>query len=443
MKILTADYLMMKSSELITGGAVCIDGDKIIDVGEKNSIIKSFPRATVENFSNSLIMPGFVNAHSHLELTLFRSLLDSSDADFKSWLINLVRYRRLLSEEELELSAIAGAIEGIKSGITCFADIGSFAGASLKALKLVGLRGIVFQETKFSPDSKNADTDFVELRERFLKLKNQESEIVRVGLSPHAPYTVSRKLFEKIADYAISNAISVAIHVAESKEENNLMIYGKGFDSFYKELKFEPPFKSSIEYLNEVGILHAKPLLIHCVHVSDHDIELISQRGCTIAHCPKSNSKFGHGRAPLEKFLRAGVTIGLGTDSVASNNLLDMLEEARFACFLVRPHEFIEAKKFIELLTIDGARALGFSEVGTIEKNRHADLIVIGLEDISVMPSYDITATLLFSCKSSSVRLNMVNGREIFRDGLVRIIDENSVKKEIIRIASKIKEAKA
>ncbi len=443
MKILAADYLMPKSSELITGGAVCIDGDKIIDVGEKNSLIKKFPQATVEDFANSLIMPGFVNVHSHLELTLLRSLLDSSDADFKSWLINLVRYRRLLSEEELELSAIAGAIEGIKSGITCFADIGSVARASLKALKLMGLRGIVFQESKFSPDSKDAGADFAELEEKFLRLKDQENEIVKVGLSPHAPYTVSRKLFEKIADYAISNTISVAIHVAESREENKLMIYGKGFDSFYRELKFEPPFKSSIEYLNETGILHAKPLLIHCVHVSDHDIEMISQRGCTIAHCPKSNSKFGHGRAPLEKFLKAGITIGLGTDSVASNNLLDMLEEARFACFLVRPHEFIEAKKFVELLTIDGARALGLYEAGTLEKNKYADLIVIGLDDISVMPVYDITAALLFSCKSSSVRLNMVNGQEIFRDGLLRIIDENLVKKEIIRIASKIKEAQA
>ncbi len=440
MKILIADYVLPISSPPIPDGAVCVDADQVVAVGSRHEITQRFPQAEREVFTESAIMPGLVNVHSHLELTILRSLLDSVERDFKSWLLKLVRARRLLSDSELEISALAGAIEGIRAGVTCFADIGNRAKAGFQALKQTGLRGISFQETNFSPSSSRADTDFSELKEKFLDLQSSETSLVKASISPHAPYTVSRALFEKIADYAIENDLKPAIHVAESKEEIKLLTEGSGFASFYKDYEFISPRMSPVKYLNETGILEASPLLIHCVYVSEEEIEIIKNRQCSIAHCPKSNAKFGHGRAPLEKFLRAKIHVGLGTDSVASNNLCDMFEEARFACFLARMHEFIESYDLLQMLTIGGAVAIGLSNIGTLESGKQADLIAVKLNRISQLPVYDVQAALLFSSQASDVCFTMIAGREVFRDGEVKTIDENLVKKEFIKIASKIED---
>lgn len=442
MKLLIADYILPICSSPIEKGAVCIENDRITAVGESATLLKSFPKAEKKVFTNSAIMPGFVNAHSHLELTVFRSFLDSVENDFQSWLLKLAKTRNLLSEEELEISALVGAVEGIKSGVTFFADIGSHSKASLKALKKLGLKGIVFQETKFSPDPKNSKSDFQELKERFLSTKELETELVKIGLSPHSPYTVNRKLLEKIADYAISENIKLAIHAAESKDEILFLTQGKGFlEPIYEKVgcKWHAPKKTTIKYLKETGLLFASPLLIHCIHVSEEEIEIIKTHECSIAHCPKSNAKFGHGRAPFEKFLKKQIPVGLGTDSVASNNLCDMLEEARFACFLARLDSFIKPGKILEVLTKSILLELGFDNIGCVKQGSKADLIVIKLDRIAQLPIFDIEAAILFSSRASDICSVIVSGREIYSDFKLTEIDENQLKKDLIKIADKIR----
>jgi cytosine/adenosine deaminase-related metal-dependent hydrolase len=334
----------------------------------------------------------------------------------------------------------------LRSGVTCFADIGRHGAAGFKALKKTGLRGVIYQETEFSPKNETAEGDFAKLREKFLTLRKTETRLVKVGLSPHAPYTVSRRLFEIIADYASSENVKLSVHAAESKDELDFMLRGEGFFARMYEkfgLDWETPGIDSIEYLSKTGILQAKPLLAHCVRTNEKDFELIAESSSGIAHCPKSNAKFGHGTAPFEKFLDANLRVGLGSDSVASNNTCDLLEEARFAALAARTREdkrrLISPKEIIKTATLGGARALGLeSEIGTLEAGKQADLIVISLGAVAQQPVHDVYTALLFASSAQHICLTIVAGEEIYRNGLALKVDENNLRFKIKEIARKM-----
>jgi 5-methylthioadenosine/S-adenosylhomocysteine deaminase len=448
MKIFSALFVLPISSPPIENGALAFDKDKIFDIGTTQELLRKYPQAQYENFGEAVILPGFVNVHSHLELTALRGLTDRFDDDFPAWLLKISEIRdRILSPQEIEIAALAGALEGARAGVTCFADIGRFGKAGFQALEKVGLRGISFQETEFSPDNKTAEEDFLKLKEKFLGLKENETDLVKIGLSPHAPYTVSRRLFEKIAEYAVENEIKITIHASESAIEEELMRTGTGFFAgIYEKYGFEwqTPYCSTIEFLSQTGILQAKPLLAHCVRVSDKDIELIKNSGSGIAHCPKSNAKFGHGIAPFEKFLAAQIKTGFGSDSVASNNLCDILEEARFATLIARNlpkrKKFLQPPQIIETATLSGAKALGLeNEIGSLEVGKQADFTIISLKNVAQMPVYDVYSTLLFASGAQDVCLTVVAGREIYREGKSRTVDEEEIKIKLKEIARKVK----
>ena len=447
MKIFAADFVLPISAELIEAGAIAVENDKIVAVDSRKILVEKFPEASVEDFGEAAILPGFVNAHAHLEITLMRGFLDDVEEDFYSWLMKLTKTRaKHLTETDVKTGAILGALEGARGGVTCFGDIGRFGHAGFEALKKNGLRGVLFQETEFSPKNETARDDFAKLEEKFLALKETETELVKVGLSPHAPYTVSRKLFEAIAEYSITNNVKITIHAAESEMEKDLMLRGEGFFAgVYQKLGVEwrAPQVSSIEYLDKIGVLWAKPLLAHCVKVSDADIDLIVKTDSRVAHCPKSNAKFGHGVAPLEKFLEKNAKIGFGSDSVASNNACDILEEARFATLFARNCEhktnFLTARKIIETATLGGAKSLGLeTEIGTLEAGKQADLIVVSLSNLAQMPVHDVYSALLFASNARDIRLTIVRGEEIYRDGFSTKVDEVELKARIKEIARKM-----
>ncbi len=422
MKILTAEHVLPISSEPILNGAVAIEGSSIVRVGSFTDISASFPDAETEDLGKAAILPGFVNCHSHLEITSMRGHLDDVEHDFRSWLLKLTALRSELSDEDICAAAVAGAIEGAQAGVTCFGDIGRMGHAGVAALKQVGLRGIVFQETEFSPDNRTADEDFLKLATKYEKLTEEATDLVSVGLSPHSPYTVGSRLFELIAQYSILNRVPLSIHAAESSDETELLAHGTGlFRGFYDrfELEWESPHCTPIEYLERLGVLSTQPLLAHCVRVSDSDIRRIGSNGAKIAHCPKSNAKFGHGYAPFEAFLDAGIDVGFGSDSVASNNVCDLLEESRFAVLSARNRSgssrFISAKEALETATLGGAKALGLQDiVGTLEPGKQADIAVISLDHPAVQPVGDIYAALIFAASGRDVVQTIVAGKRIF-----------------------------
>jgi 5-methylthioadenosine/S-adenosylhomocysteine deaminase len=393
----------------------------------------------VEDLGRAAVIPGFVNCHSHLEITAMRGLLDDVEHDFAAWLLRLNNTRaNCLTDADIESAAVAGAVEGARGGVTCFGDIGRYGRAGLEALKSVGLRGIVYQETNFSPDDRTAADDLSELAEKIEQLRRSETDLVRVGVSPHSPYTVSPKLFAMIADLAASERLKVSIHAAESEEEDRLLREGTGFfTGIYEKfgVEWNSPHCSPIEFLERTGILRERPLLAHCVKASASDIRLISTTGSSVAHCPKSNAKFGHGWAPFEAMLDAGVAVGMGSDSVASNNMCDMLDEARFAALGARNRDgrsrFISAREALECATLGGARAMGLSgEIGSLETGKQADIAVISLSEVQHGPVHDVHAAVVHSSSAGDVLATIVAGRDVYRKGqapnteLVERLDE-------------------
>ncbi len=448
MKILTAKYVVPVSAPPIEGGAVAFEKDRIAAVGTISEIRSRFPDAAVEDFGDAAILPGLVNVHSHLELTVLRGFADEFDDDFRSWLLKVTAVRgERLDESDIGAAARAGALEGARAGVTCFADIGRLGSAGFNALVENGLRGILYQETEFSPDDRTANDDFESLRTKFESLRRGETSLVRAGISPHAPYTVSAGLFRLITDYALSNNVPLTIHASESVMEEDLMLTGSGFFAGVYEkygLRFQNPASSTIAYFDKIGVLRAKPLLAHCVRVSDDDIELIANSDSRVAHCPKSNAKFGHGTAPFEKFLARGVKVGLGSDSMASNNVCDLFEEARFAALFARTGgriaRFVQPHEMIETATLGGARALGLEDqIGSLETGKQADLIVVGLDNIAQMPVHDVNSALVFATGARDVRLTVVAGEEIVREGVSLKLDERDLKSELRRIALKMR----
>lgn len=423
MRIILADHVLPITAEPFTRGGVAIEGDRIAAVGTFDDLLSRFPNAELEDFGAAAVLPGFVNCHSHLELTCFRGGLDDVEHDFSSWLLRVAELRRDLADEDILRYAIAGAREGAAAGVTCFGDIGRNGLVGLLALKEAGLRGIVFQETEFSPDNRTADDDFAALAKRFETLFDERDGLVSVGLSPHSPYTVGSRLFELIAQYSIINRIPLSIHAAESDEETALMTKGEGsFRNFFErfDLEWESPHCTSIEYLERLGVLSARPLLAHCVKATETDIDRLASNRIAVAHCPKSNAKFGHGAAPLERFLDRDIAIGLGSDSVASNNMCDILEESRFAVLAARNRDdskrFIGPAEALEMATLGGATALGMDKaIGSLEAGKAADIAIISLDSAAQQPVGDIMATLVFSSNARDVAATFVGGKPVYR----------------------------
>ena len=286
-----------------------------------------------------LILPGLINTHTHLELTALRGYLENEESDFFAWLrkLTVARVERM-TPDDLRVSATWGACEAVRAGITCVGDASDSALLSMQALRDVGMRGVVFQES-FGPDPKLVGENIEKLKTKIAELRSVETELVRVGVSPHAPYTVCGPQLELIAEFAKAERLPLMMHAAESAAEAMFLLDGCGpfAEGLAKRaIEWKAPRVSTIQYLKQTGLLETRPLLAHCIRVDDDDIAILSEAGAKVAHCPKSNAKLGHGRAPFAKFLEKGIAVGLGSDSVASNNTCDILEEARFATLLAR-----------------------------------------------------------------------------------------------------------
>src|SRR5690349_4370521 len=380
-RIYSARWVLPVSSAPIEHGAVAIDGPLIVGVGRGAEIASRFPDARIESFGESAILPGLINTHTHLELTALRGYLENEEHDFFAWLrrLTLARLERM-TPDDIRVSATWGACEAVRAGVTCVGDASDSAAMSMLALQDVGLRGVVFQES-FGPDPRLVAENFGKLTAKIAELRELENELVRVGVSPHAPYTVCRAQLELIAEFARSEQLPLMMHAAESEGEELFLREGTGIFATglaKRGIEWTPPRMSTIQYLRECGILDVQPLLAHCIRVDDEDIETLRLTGAKVAHCPKSNAKLGHGRAPLAKFVEAGVTVGLGSDSVASNNTCDLIEEARFALLFALNHSSLTASRMVVAATTDGAQCLGLKEgIGVLSEGAQADLIVV------------------------------------------------------------------
>lgn len=442
--IYAADWVLPISFPPIKKGALAIGGAKIVAVGGQNELVEKFPAAQIKDFGEAAILPGFVNAHAHLELTAMRGFLDSVENDFSVWLLKLATARdQVMTAEDIENSALCGAAEAARAGVTTIGDIGKHAFAGAKALKQIGLRGISYQENSFALDKNLAQEKFAELREKISFNQQFETDLVKIGITPHAPYTVSRALFELLTDLSLDENLPMTIHVAESRAEEELMRRGTGSIAAILQnigLTWHAPECSTIQYLETIGVLRTAPLLAHCINVDAPDLEIIAETNTKITHCPKSNAKFAHGVAPFAEMLDKNIIVGLGSDSVASNNVCDVLEEARFAALLQRTKKhFVSAEQALFAATLGGAKALGLeNETGSLAPGKQADLCVISLAALPQQPIFDIYATLVFSSLGRDVIETIVAGQVIYQNGRVQTIDEDLAKARLKETARRI-----
>lgn len=422
---LRAEWVLPVSSEPIRQGEVVIEEDRIVEVRPAPSSGES--AADVLDLGQAILLPGLVNVHTHLDYTLMRGLLE--DIPFFPWIRELTARKASLDEADWIASAMMGAAEAVAGGVTTVGEC-TDSGAALLGAKALGLRGVVYQEV-FGIDESEPVSQIIndlDLKVRALRWRATGSRL-KIGVSPHAPYTVRPELFRALAEYIAEHNIPVCIHAAESQAEADLIRHGGGTIAEMlarRGIAWEASGGSTVAYLNRFGLLGPRTLLVHGTQFSATDRQHIAETGAAWAHCPKSNAKLGNGIAPLgliRSSYHGGVErVGLGSDSVASNNTMDLFEEMRFAVLAqrgrTRRFDAMTARDAVELATIGGARALGMeAQIGSLVPGKQADVIGVSLDALHTGPCYDPYNALVYSCNARDVVLSVLAGETLYDHG--------------------------
>ncbi|MER3473046.1 MAG: hypothetical protein C4335_03235 [Armatimonadota bacterium] len=425
--ILRADWVLPVANDPIEDGEVVVRNGVIVDVRRRSGTRGG---ADVLDFGEAVILPGLVNTHTHLELTVLRGAIE--DLPFFEWLRKLVDLKKMLSEQEWRNSALWGALEAAASGITTLADT-TDTGASLYAMVQAGLRGRVYQEVFAVEPDTDAPQTLRTLEDRLQWLRRaSQGTTVEVGVAPHTLYTVRPAVLQALRHYTREKGYPVCIHAGESADEIALLEKGEGkFAQMYAQrgIPWQEEGKHPLDILYEQSWLDEHTLLVHGVHTDSHHAERLASTHTAVAHCPQSNAKLCNGIAPLSEWLAQGVTVGLGTDSVVSNNTMDLFAEMRLAVTLQRAVHGVDscltARKAVELATTRGAQALGMAErIGTLEAGKQADLCVVSLAGVHAFPTYDPYAGLVFSARASDVLMTMVGGKVVYQQGQFPLLRE-------------------
>ncbi|RLI13970.1 S-adenosylhomocysteine deaminase [Candidatus Bathyarchaeota archaeon] len=442
--LLRAEWVVPVSRPPIRDGAVLVEGPLIEAVGPYEAVKKEAGRDDVLDLGQAIIMPGLVNAHSHVVYTVLRGLED--DLTLFGWLgACIIGPSELLSERDFLWSARLGCLEAVRAGITCLADAAPFGSVVLRAMAESGLRGLVFREVFEGEEAGGAlESALREIEE----MEKAAPERIKIGISPHSPYANPPGFLRSVAEAARERELPVSLHLAETKAEYEFFTEGKGeLTAIADALGLRLPKaigKTPTEYLAELELLGPDVLLAHCIHLTGRDVELIARSGSSVAHCPKSNAKLGSGIAKVPELLSAGVKVGLGTDSAASNNVLDMFEEMRMAVFLQRASRtdapVLTAEDALHMATLGGAEALGLNGlIGSLEPGKRADLVAVRLHE-GLLPIYGPVSALVFCANRSDVVLTMVDGEALFLDGRFTKLDAERIIGECRSIGERLAE---
>ena len=407
-----ADWICPVSSPPVRNGSMIVGDGRIVAVREGR--IAGGDRA---GFPGCAIIPGFVNAHTHLELTILRGFLD--DLPFDAWIPRLTRAKyQQLSRDEMLLSARLGAVEMLRAGVTCVGEVMDI-GTAWQAMREFGLQGVAYQEV-FGPAESQCEPAMTDLARKIDSFRGEETDTLRAGVSPHAPYTVSSKLYAAVNEYAFRENLRLTAHIAESEQEGMFVRWGAGvFAERWSErgIEFAPPGCSPVEYIDRLGLVRPEMLLVHAIDLEDGDLDIIKLRRPGIVHCPKSNAKLAHGVARVFELRAAGAALAIGTDSVASNNAVDMFEEMRSAIFqqrgLTRRFDALDAQTVFRMATLGGAECLGMGKhLGSLEAGKRADFAVVDLNDASLQPVYDPVGAMVYSASRHNVKATYIGGVE-------------------------------
>ncbi|MGC0775479.1 MAG: amidohydrolase [Candidatus Acidiferrum sp.] len=412
---------MDANRRIIENGYVIVKGDTILAVGEGLPRLPNGPIFTKQSIDakGALILPGFVNGHTHVPMTLFRGLCN--DVTLDNWLRKCIfpAEAKNVTEDFVRWGTRLAAAEQIRSGITTFADMYYFEDAVAEETKAAGMRGVL-GETFIdfpAPDNKT-NAAMLDYTERFLK-RWQGDPLIHAAAAPHSIYTCSKKTIQDAAALARKYHAPIVIHVAEMKKE---------LDDSLKQHGLTP-----VQYLDKIGVLGPDVVAAHCIFVNADDRKLLAERQVGCVHNPSSNMMLASGVAPVVEERAAGIAVGLGTDGPAgSNNDLDLMEEMDLAAKLQKITKMdpraLDAKSVVEMATIDGAKALHMEkEIGSLEVGKKADIILIGLDEPNAVPMYDIYSQLAYALKASDVETVVIGGRVVMRDKKLLTLNEPEI----------------
>ncbi|MHB8842546.1 MAG: amidohydrolase family protein, partial [Candidatus Aquicultor sp.] len=446
--LLTAKWVLPISQVPIEDGAIVVDGSKIKDIGKFKTMADKYPGEEVVDYGKAVILPGFIDLHTHLEYSVFRGACD--DLGYADWKMQLTIKSRTLKKADWMHSAYLGALEALQSGITTIADITKH-GASLRAAKDAGLRGIVYYEV--------TGMDHTQVPQIMSKMEDdiaKWSDIVSgtnlaIGFAPHSPYTVSPPLYQKSIQWAKEQGLHICTHLAGSKAEYDFVKYGSGrlSDEYWDivgwgDILWQPTGVSPVKYLEEWGVFEGSNILaVHCVQVDEADIDTLVRYGVSIAHCPRCNAKLGMGIAPLPSFLHRGLNVGIGTDSPASNNTMDVFDEMRIGLLVqrgtTRSSEFT-AEDFVYMATLGGAKAVNMDDtIGSLDPGKEADIVVVDMSHSHQIPTRDPYSALVYTANQENVVLTMVGGKVLYRDGKYKTLEEAEILKKTEPIIKNLK----
>jgi 5-methylthioadenosine/S-adenosylhomocysteine deaminase len=412
---------MDASRRVIDDGAVAILAGRIVAVGKRADITRRFSGREVIDATGHVVMPGLINGHTHVPMTLFRGLAD--DLDLNEWLTKYIfpAEAKNVNEEFVRAGTRLGLAEMIRGGTTTYCDMYYFESAVAEETSRAGMRGVLGETVIDFPVADNKTWEqAMAYTERFVA-KWKGNKLITPAIAPHAPYTVSEDHLKQVRDFSQRTGAPVVIHVAETRKEVEDITRDHG--------------ASPVDYLARIGLLSDKTIAAHVVHATEEEIGVLKRLGVGVVHNPQSNMKLASGVAPVPQYLRADVALGLGTDGAASNNDLSMWEEMDTAAKLHKltsnDPKVVTALEALEMATIRGARALHLErETGSLEEGKRADLIVVDLDDLNQVPLYNIYSQLVYATKAADVRTVVVEGRVLMRDRKLLTLDEESIKRD-------------
>ena len=417
---------MNEEKEIIQNGVVVIKDKKIIEVGP-NDILAAYSSKNIIDAEGGIVMPGMINTHTHVSMSVFRSLADDVPDRLQRYIFPLEN--KMVSKEMSYLGALHGSIEMAKSGVTTMVDMYLYEESAAEAVKEIGLRGIMTQNIIKYPtaDGKDAQAK-IDLAIDFIE-KYKDDELITPGFGPHAPHTVNQEDLEKIKILSEKYNLPVSMHVAETEKE---------FNKFKDDYAMTP-----IEYLDSIGILNERFIAAHTIFVTDSDISLMKERDIGVAHNMVANIKSAKGVSPALKMHDQGLRVGLGTDGPMSGNTLDIIGQMGYVAKL---HKLVNKDrsamppiKVVEMATLGGARAIHREdELGSLEKGKLADIAIIEVKSANMIPMYSPYSALVYSANSSNVDTVIVNGKVIVKNKVLLTYDEAKSRQMMLDFSKKV-----
>lgn len=425
---------MDNSRQIISSGAVAVSGRDIVAVGPREELLARYQAGEVIDCSGHIIMPGLINAHTHLPMSLLRGLADDQRLDV--WLYGYILpvERDFANPEYCFLGTLLSCAELIRGGVTCFADMYYHEEEVAWAAVQAGMRGICGETVMKTPtpDAANYEAGLRYCADLLSHWRGHDTIIA--APAPHSVYMCTLEILRETTHLALEAGVPQLIHLAETADEVSNWVRTTN--------------RGPARWLEENGVLDSMVTAAHCVHISSEDMGILQQHGVGVAHCPTSNLKLASGIAPVAEMLERGLNVGLGTDGCASNNDLDMFEEMRLSALLPKVATgnpmAVPAVDAVAMATIAGARALHLDHlIGSLEAGKRADIIVVRGDQVYQIPHYETTgqnvySRLAYATKSCDVRDVVINGKLVLRDGVLRTIDEHKIIDQAIALATRV-----